>query len=115
MGSESKILSLVQAQSQTSEALSERLVKMEGLVEKQESRNQNLLYAVLFALVFIVITVAVEVILSTGREDRSMATFYAEIQDVKDEQVSRNRDVDDNIFLLQNQFDILKARNPYLK
>ncbi|HEY4522159.1 MAG TPA: hypothetical protein VJH91_00785 [Candidatus Paceibacterota bacterium] len=109
--SESRILSLEQAQSQTSKDVSERLVKIEGLVERQEGRNQSLLYAVVFALVFIVITVAVEVMLSNRSDTGYMQGFYERIQD----QQNVSDDLEKQILDVRHQFDLLRARNSYLK
>jgi hypothetical protein len=93
-----------QAQAETLETLSARLVKIETLAEKQESRNQTVLYAVLMAAVFIVVTVAVEVIISRGQDGSDMNNFYSQMATIKQQQNS-----------LQEEYDMLKARNPYLK
>lgn len=109
--SESRILGLEQAQAQTSKDLSERLVKIEGLVERQEDRNQNLLYAVLIACVFIVITVAVEVVLSNRNDADYMHEFYGKTAAQK-EITDR---IETSMTNLQHQIDLLRARNGYLK
>lgn len=106
-----EILDLVQAQAETAQNLSERLVEIERLVEKQESRNdkqesrnQNGFYAVIFAFLIIVITVAVQVLLSTKHDDSVYGGIYNKVIDVQTNESN-----------LQDQFDVLKAKNPYLK
>jgi hypothetical protein len=111
VASESSILGLVQAQSKTSEDLSERLANLEELVDKQEGRNQNVVYAVLFALAFIVITVAVEVILSNRQDASSMSDFYNKVDEMRTENSAQNQ----NIQQLNQQFELLHAKNSYLK
>lgn len=100
----SEFLGVVEAQNETLQELSERLVRTENLTEKQENRNQNTLYVVAIAAVFIVVTVAVEVLLSnrdtSWRDDRAF-NQYAKSQ-------AKAAD-------LQEQINVLKARNPYLK
>jgi tetrahydromethanopterin S-methyltransferase subunit G len=113
-----EILGVVEAQSDTLQELSERLVKMEKLSErlsnienlttKQETRNQNVLYIVLFGLVFIVVTVAVTVIL-TNKDNESISTMTAnKIHDTENKNLDKITDI-------QNQINLLRAKNPYLK
>ncbi len=106
-----KVLDLVVAQSQTTQDLSERVVKVEKIVERQEhnndrqeSKNQNAFYAVIFAFVLIVVTVAVEVILSTRHEDSVYGGLYDKLMEV-----------DDKASNVQKQIDLLRAKNSYLK
>ena len=99
-----KILTTLDARLESLEQLSERVVAMEKLSEKQESRNQGVLYAVLFGAVFILITVAVEVIISNKDDASNQASFYQSISEVKD-QVNNNA----------TDLKILKAKNSYLK
>ena len=100
----SEILDTVQAQSESLQEMSERLVRTEKLVEKQESRNQNALYAVIIGFFFIVVSVAVEVIISTKHEDAVYAGVYNAIISMEDRVLSA-----------QHQIDLLRAKNPYLK
>jgi hypothetical protein len=107
----SELLDLVQAQSESSQDLSERLVRIEKLVDRQETRNdrqedrnQGAFYAVIFGLVLIVITVGVEVILSTKHDDSMYANVYTSIMNIQSKTSS-----------LQDQIDVLEAKNPYLK
>lgn len=99
-----EILDLKKAQAETAQAFSERLVKVEGVVEKQESRNQGILYAVIIGCLFIVVTVAVEVIIS----NKSEATKYDQIFDSLIEMQKDNDDI-------QYEIELLRAKNPYLK
>ncbi len=99
-----EIVSIVDAQAKSIDTISERLVKIENLVEKQDSKNQNVLYAVLVAFILLVGSIAVEVSVS----NRSDKQYYASIEKDIREQIS-------NIQELNNKLDNLKVRNPYLK
>ena len=99
-----EIVSIVDAQAKSIDTISERLVKIENLVEKQDSKNQNVLYAVLIAFVLLVGSIAVEVIVS----NKSDKQYYASIEKDIREQISNTQE-------LNNKLDNLKARNPYLK
>jgi len=85
--SKAEIFKLTQAQSDSIQELSERLVKIEKLAEKQESRNQGVIYAVLIASVLILVTVGVEVILSTNNNQVTTMNIVAEINSVRDQNV----------------------------
>jgi septal ring factor EnvC (AmiA/AmiB activator) len=99
-----EIVSIVDAQAKSIDTISERLVKIENLVEKQDSKNQNVLYAVLIAFVLLVGSIAVEVIVS----NKSDKQYYSSIEKDIREQISNTQE-------LNNKLDNLKARNPYLK
>lgn len=106
-----EILGLVQAQAETSQDISERLVRIEKLVDKQESRNdkqesrnQGALYAVIIGFFLVVVAVAVEVTISTKHEDSVYGQIYSDILDLGNK-----------ISDLRGQFDLLKARNSYLR
>lgn len=99
-----EIVTLVGAQSKTIEDISERLVKTEEHLEKQDSKNSAIVIGVLVALVFIVGTVAVEVVLS----NRADAKFYSNLEKNIYEQNLKVQDIN-------NKIDNIKARNPYLK
>lgn len=102
-----EIVGLVEAQAKSIDSISERLVKIENLadfVEKQESRNKDIIIAVLIAFILVVGTVAVEVILS----NRSDKQFYSQLQKDVYEQSAKVKDVNDRL-------DNLKIRNSYLK
>ena len=110
-----EILGTVQAQAETLKELSERLVKIEGQTEKQESRNQNIIYAVLFALAFIVVTVSVEVVLS-NKSDNSVANDFSEkLFNMQENTNNKINDLQNNINDIRSEFLLLKAKNPYLK
>jgi hypothetical protein len=99
-----EIVGLVEAQASTVESISERLVKIENLVEKQDSKNQNVIYAVLLAAVFIVVAVSSEVVISNKNDSQ----FYSQLEkDVYTQDLKTQG--------LINQLDNLKVRNPYLK
>ncbi len=112
----SEIFDLVEAQGKTTDDISQRLVKIESadisqrlvkiesLVEKQDSKNQNIVIGVVVAFILVVGTVAVEVILS----NRGDAQFYSGLEKDIYEQNLRVQD-------LNNKVDNVKIRNPYLK
>lgn len=98
------IVKLVDAQANTIDSISERLVKLENLIDKQDSKNQNVITGVLIASVLIVLTVAVEVVLS----NRTERGFYSQLEANISEQNLKIQD-------LSNQISNIKVRNPYLK
>ncbi len=98
--SKKEIVDLVEAQANSIDSISERLFEVESLVEKQDTKNQNITIGALIALVLVVVTVAVEVVLSNKKD----AQFYSQLEkDIYDQ----NLKVQD----LNNQFDNLKVRN----
>jgi hypothetical protein len=99
-----EIVSIVEAQKTTIQSFTERLVKLENLNEKQDSKNQNIIVGVLVALILIVATVAVEVILSNKKD----AQFYSGLEKNIYEQNLKVQD-------LNNQISNIKTRNSYLK
>lgn len=99
-----EIVGLVEAQATSIDSISERLVKIEKLVDKQDSKNQNIILGVLVAFILIVVTVAVEVILSNKTENQ----FYSDLEKNIYEQNLKVQD-------LNNKMDNIKIRNPYLK
>lgn len=99
-----EIVGLVEAQKTTIQSFTERLVKLENLNEKQDSKNQNIIIGVLVALILIVATVAVEVILSNKKD----AQFYSNLEKNIYEQNIKVQD-------LNNQISNIKIRNSYLK
>ena len=76
------------------------MVKVENLVEQQDTKNQGIVIGVLIALVLIVATVAVEVVLSNKKD----AQFYSQLEKDISEQNLKVQD-------LSNKVDILKIRN----
>ena len=86
------------------DSVSKRLVKAEALIDKQESRNRNIIIGVVVAVVLIVATVAVEVLLS----NRSDMQFYSQLEKNIYDQNLKIQD-------LNNILGNLKIRNPYLK
>lgn len=85
--SKAEIFKLAQAQSDSIQELSERLVKIERLAEKQESRNHGVIYAVLIASVLILVTVGVEVILSTNNDQTTIMSIMGKINSVENQNV----------------------------
>ena len=80
------------------------MVKIEKLVDKQDSKNQNIILGVLVAFILIVVTVAIEVILSNKTDSQ----FYFDLEKNIYEQNLKVQD-------LNNKMDNIKIRNPYLK
>ena len=80
------------------------MVKIEKLVDKQDSKNQNIILGVLVAFILIVVTVAIEVILSNKTDNQ----FYFDLEKNIYEQNLKVQD-------LNNKMDNIKIRNPYLK
>ena len=103
----SEIVDLVEAQGKTTDDISQRLVNLEELISKQESRNKEILYAVLFAFLFVIGTVVVDVVLFNASNKRD-AQFYSGLEKDIYEQNLKVQD-------LNNKVDNVKIRNPYLK
>lgn len=98
------LVKIVDAQATTIDSISERLVKIETLIDKQDSRNQNVITGVLIASVFIILTVAVQVLVA-NRIDKQ---FYSQLEKSISEQNLKVQD-------LSNQLSNIKIRNSYLK
>ena len=102
--SKKEIVGIVEAQIKSIDSISERLVKVENLVEKQDSKNLNIIIGVVVAFIFIVGTVAIEVILSNNKD----SNFYSGLEKDIYTQDLKVQDI-------RNQVDNIKIRNPYLK
>jgi len=102
--SKKEIVGLVEAQAKSIDSISERLVKIEKSIDKQDSKYQNMVIGVVVAFIFIVGTVAVEVILS----ERKDAQFYSGLER---EVYDQNLKVQE----LNNRIANIQVRNPYLK
>lgn len=105
-----EIVGLVEAQAKSIDDISNRFSKIESLVntqefrnEKQETRNRDILIAVLVAFILVVGTVAVEVILSNHIDKQ----FYSGLDKNVYEQDLKIQD-------LNNKIEMLKVKN-YLK
>lgn len=106
-----EIVTLVEAQANSIDSISERFAKVESLVEKQDnrndrqdSRNRNIIYAVLVAVVFLVASAVVSIAIS-NKQDKQ---FYSSLEKDIYEQNIKIQD-------LNNKVDNIKVRNPYLK
>lgn len=99
-----EIVGLVEAQATSIDSISGRLVEIENLVNKQDSKNQNIIVGVLIAFIIIVVTVAVQVVISNKTDNQ----FYSGLEKNIYEQDLRVQD-------LNNKVDNIKVRNPYLK
>jgi len=99
-----EIVGLVEAQATSIDSISERLVKLENLLEKQDYKNQNIIIGVVVAFILIVGTVAIEVILSSKKD----VEFYSNLEKNVYDQNLKIQD-------LNNQISNIKTRNPYLK
>jgi hypothetical protein len=103
-----EVIGLAQAQADSLKELSERVSQVEKDVENQESKNDSVIKYVLIAFVFTVLIVAVEVLLSNNHTD-SVATGFS------DKIIQMQSSVDTETNNMDNQMQLLKARNPYLK
>ena len=98
-----EILDMVDAQGGTIDDISKRLGKLEEKLEKQDSKNQNVIIGTLIALVLIVGTVAVEVIISNKNDSQ----FYSGLQrDVHDQDLK--------VHDLSTKIETMRIKN-YLK
>jgi hypothetical protein len=116
--SKAEIFKITQAQSESVQQISERLVKIENLADKQESRNKNIIIAVLFAFIAIVVTVAVQVSVSEKRDWAQAKDFLEKVQQAKVDNIELQGQLDllkSQNATLQNNIDSMKTRNPYLK
>ncbi len=105
------IFGVVQAQSQAVDELSKRLVKIEQLADKQESRNTTVIIAVLVAAVLLVATVAIQVSVS-DKQDRGRADQLLErVHGVEE----KGLELEMQQSGLKDNLESLRARNVYLK
>ena len=109
--SKSKIFDVVKAQSETLDELSKRLVKIEQLADKQELRNFNIIIAVVIATILIVVTVAVQVLLSNKSDRERNDNLLEQIHTTKEDQLK----LDIKQSGLKDDVDSLRAKNPYLR
>jgi CMP-2-keto-3-deoxyoctulosonic acid synthetase len=99
-----EIFNAVDAQGKTIQALSERILKIENLTDKQEDRNRTIIIAVLIAVVLIVAGAAIQVFF-TEKDDRERTDRLLET--VQKAQM--------DTFTTETDLQTLKVRNPYLK
>jgi len=109
--SKTEIFKIVQAQSETLDEVSKRLVKIEELTEKQESRNFNIIIAVLIAAVLIVATVAIQVFLSEKGDRERNDNLLEKVNETKEGQIK----IETEQSQIKDEVDNLITRNPYLK
>lgn len=106
-----EIVTLVEAQANSLDSISERFAKVESLVEKQEgrndkqdSRNRDIIIAVLVATILLVASAVASIAISNKQD----AQFYSGLEKNIYEQNIKVQD-------LNNKVDNLKVRNSYLK
>ncbi len=109
--SKSEIFDVVQAQSETIDKLSERLVGIEQLADKQESRNVDIIKAVLVAAVLIVATIAVQISISDKRDRGRSDQLLERVHSVEEKGLK----LEINQSEFKNNLDSIRIRNPYLK
>lgn len=109
--SKAEIFNVVEAQFETLDELSRRLVKIEQLADKQESRNFNIIIAVIIATVLIVARVAIQVSLSDKSDRERNDNLLERIHATKEGQLKLDIKQSD----LKDDIDSLRIRNPYLK
>lgn len=103
----SDIVGLVEAQGKTTDDISQRLVALEESVNSQESRNQNIIYAVLIAFLLVIGTMVADVFFFNASSKKDVQ-FYSELEKNIYDQNLKIQD-------LNNKVDNVKIRNPYLK
>lgn len=99
-----EIFKAVDAQGETIQALSQRILKIESLADRQEDRNRTIIIAVLVAAVLIVASAAVQVFF-TEKSDRERA----------DRLLETAQKAQSDAFMIGTDLQTLKVRNPYLK
>ncbi|MDO8575330.1 MAG: hypothetical protein Q7R78_01345 [bacterium] len=109
--SKTEIFKAVNAQSETLDELSKRLVKIEQLADKQESRNVTVIIAVIIAALLIVVTIAVQISVSDKRDRERGDNLLEKVHEVKEKQI----ELDFRQLESKNNIDSLKIKNPYLK
>ena len=109
--SKNEIFDVVKAQSETLDELSKRIVKVEQLADRQESRNFNIIIAVVIAAVLIVATVAIQVLLSNKSDRERNDNLLEQIHMTKEGQLKLEIKQSD----LTNDINSLRTKNPYLK
>ncbi|MBI5123564.1 hypothetical protein HZA75_06930 [Candidatus Roizmanbacteria bacterium] len=106
-----KILNLVQAQSQTTDELSKRLVKLEDLTNLQDSKNQNIIYAVLIATFLLIASIVAQVSLSDKADRERTDNLLEKVQAVENKLV----ELKITLSVLRDNISLIKTKNPYLK
>ena len=106
-----EVIGLVEAQAKSIDSISERLVKIEELIakqesanEKQDSRNRDIIIAVLLAFIAIVVTIAIQMFYANKTDSQ----FYDRLEKDVFEQ-------DLKVQGIKNDMDNIKIRNSYLK
>ncbi|MEI6553793.1 MAG: hypothetical protein WCO09_04435, partial [bacterium] len=97
--------------SETLDELSRRLVKIEQLADKQESRNVTIIIAVIIAALLIVVTIAVQISVSDKWDRERGDNLLEKVHEVKEKQV----ELDLRQLESQNEINSLKTKNPYLR
>jgi len=109
--SKAEILLAVQAQSETLDSLSKRILKVEQRNEKQEARNNNIIIAVIVAAFLIIVTVASEVIISDKIDQTRADNLLERVHEVEIKQgetIIKQTEIEKDL-------NLIKERNPYLK
>lgn len=116
--SKSEIFSIVQAQSQTVDEFSKRLVKLEQATENQDSKNQTVIIAVLIASFLIVVTIAVQVSLSEKNDRARADDFLERVHAVETKQLEleiKQSEIGKDQQNLKDDVSSVRLKNPYLK
>lgn len=106
-----KIVRIQQAQEKFIDEVSQRLTDLETKIEKQDDKNKNIVYGVLFAAFFVFVAIAVEIVIS----DRDDKQFYSGLQENVYEQKVLSETVNIKMNNMEKDMEDLRLKNPYLK
>ncbi len=110
-----EIFDVVEAQAETLENISERIVKIEELTNKQESRNQNVIYAVLVAAILVLVSVAIETMYSKNSDNSRFDNYFEKREQDRLESLEKFNDLEKADNDIRKEMELLKAKNSYLK
>ena len=109
--SKTEIFNVVEAQSETLDEISKRLVKIEQLANRQESRNFNIIIAVVIAAVLLVATIAIQVSISDKRDRARADQLLERVHSAEGKSLELGIKQSE----LKSTIDSIRTRNPYLK
>lgn len=113
--SKEEIVSLVEAQAESIDSISKRLLKIEQLVNTQESRNRDIIIAVVIAALLIVVTVAAQVSISDKRDGDRADNLLENVKTAQLDVSDLRRELEVGLVNIKSEIDLLRARNSYLK
>lgn len=111
MPSKSEIFDVVKAQAESLDALSKNFVNLETKFEKQDDKNFGIIIAVLVASVLIVMSVAVQILVSDKRDTQRFDQLMQRVYELQEKQAIYEVKANESL----KQLDIIRSKNPYLK